>query len=407
MARKLLLVDDEPLVLSGLRRSLRSMADEWTLESAGSGEEALLAMAKQSFDVIVTDMRMPGMDGAQLLNEVRRRSPQTVRVALSGQCDRETVLRAIGSTHQYISKPCDPQQLRNTITHAIALRSQLETANLARVVSQLKSIPSLPASFQEMMAELGRPEPRLKKLAALVAVDMGMTAKCLQLVNSAFFGLRAPVSNPAQALALLGLDTLKSLILSTHVFTEFKTDLFDPREIGWLWEHSFAVSVCARKIAELQGVSPKQVDDAVTSGLLHDTGQLVLPSCLGLEYKRVLEMVDSYQITLVEAEREVFGCGHAEVGAYLLALWGLPDPIVEAVGWHLNPSLAPRDCLHGRVFSALTSVHVACAYHSSQSTSRLSHQTIIDSDYLAELGLDGREFAWFAACDRSSQMGRS
>ena len=190
MSKHLLLVDDEPLVLRGLQRSLRSMQDEWTMQFAGGGVEALEVMAQRPCDVIVTDMRMPGMNGAQLLNEVRRRSPHTVRVALSGQCDRETVMSAIGSTHQYISKPCDAKMLKDTINHAIALRNQLQTASVTRVVSQLKTIPSLPASYRAMMAELSSEEPRLNNLATLVAADMGMAAKCLQLVNSAFFGLR-------------------------------------------------------------------------------------------------------------------------------------------------------------------------------------------------------------------------
>ena len=403
MQRKLLFVDDEPMVLNGLRRGLNSMMSEWGMEFANSGEEALRAIARQTFDVIVTDMRMPGMDGAQLLEEVRRRSPQTVRVVLSGQCDRVSVIRAIGFTHQYVSKPCDARHLKDTINQAVALRSQLETADLIRVVSQLRSIPSLPASYQSMMEELGRAEPRLSKLAALISGDMGMTAKCLQLVNSAFFGLRAPVSSPMTALSLLGLDTLKSLILSSHVFCEFKSGLLDAKETAWLWEHSFAVSVCARRIAEAQKVSPRQLDDAVTAGLLHDTGKLVLASCLSREYRMILDLVTKQDMTLVEAERQVLGCGHAEVGAHLLGLWGLPDPIIEAVAWHLNPGAAPAGGSLKTSFSALTAVHAACAYHSAQSCSRLSDRLVIDSDYLAHLGLDGRELAWFDACDRASQ----
>jgi len=401
MQRSLLFVDDEPMVLSGLRRGLHSMRPEWEMEFATSGEEALRAMAAQRFDVVVSDMRMPGMNGAQLLDEVRKRSPETVRVVLSGECDRATVIKAIGFTHQYMSKPCDAQQLKQTINQAILLRNQLHTADLIKVVSKLRSIPSLPSSYQSMMEELGRTEPRLNKLAALISTDMGMTAKCLQLVNSAFFGLSAPVSNPLTALSLLGLDTLKSLILSSHIFREFKGGVLDPKEISWLWEHSFAVSVCSRQIAAAQNVSPKEQDEAVTAGLLHDTGKLVLASCLSREYKEVLELAASNpDLTLVEAERQVLGCGHAEVGGYLLGLWGIPDPIVEAVAWHLTPG----ECASASPgFSALTAVHAACAYHCARSTSRMSDRTAIDSVYLARLGLEGRDAAWFATCDRASQ----
>jgi HD-like signal output (HDOD) protein/CheY-like chemotaxis protein len=407
MARTLLLVDDEPLVLTGLRRGLYSMRDEWNMEFAGSGEEALQLMAKHPFDAIVTDMRMPGMDGAQLLNEVRRRSPQTIRVVLSGQCDRETIMRAVGSTHQYVSKPCDAHQLKETIRQAVALRNQLDTANLTKVVSKLKTIPSLPSSFQAMMEELGRPEPRLNRLAALVAGDMGMTAKCLQLVNSAFFGLRSPVASPLQALSLLGIDTLKSLILSSHIFSSFKPGIFSAKEVSWLWEHSFAVSICAREVAEMQGVAPRQIEDAVTAGLLHETGKLVLASCLAAEYKMVLDLANTAKISLVEAERDVLGSSYAEVGAYLLGLWGLPDPIVEAVAWHLTPLSSSLGHSSKLEFSALTAVHAACSYHGSLSHSRLSSQIQIDAEYLSVLGLEKQVDPWFAACAKAIRADNS
>jgi HD-like signal output (HDOD) protein len=223
-----------------------------------------------------------------------------------------------------------------------------------------------------------------------------MAAKCLQLVNSAFFALRTPVSNTLRALNLLGLDMLKSLVLSTHIFSAFATDLFGVKEISWLWEHSFAVSVCARKIAEMQDASPLAIDEAATAGLLHETGKLILASGMGKEYKLALDLMSQTGISLVEAEREVFGCSHAEVGAYLLGLWGLSDSVVEAVAWHLNPCAAPT--VSGAEFAPLAAVHAACAYHGGQNPSRLSSCLTLDREYLVSLGLAGREQAWNEAC---------
>jgi DNA-binding NtrC family response regulator len=205
MQKRILFVDDEPNVLAGLRRSLYSMREEWLMEFAASGPDALAAMERQVFDVVVTDMRMPGMDGAQLLNEVRERFPQTVRMVLSGQCDREAILNSVGPTHQYLSKPCDAEQLRSKIGQAFALRDLLENPVVQKVVSQLKDIPSLPALYQQILEELRSRDPSPAKVGKLIAKDMGMTAKTLQLVNSAFFGLRCHVSNPVQAANLLGL----------------------------------------------------------------------------------------------------------------------------------------------------------------------------------------------------------
>jgi HD-like signal output (HDOD) protein len=244
-----------------------------------------------------------------------------------------------------------------------------------------------------------------------VAADMGMAAKCLQLVNSAFFGLRAPVSSTLHALNLLGLDMLKSLVLSTHVFSEFTTTLFDAGEIAWLWEHSFAASVCARAIAEIENVSLLSIDDASTAGLLHNCGKLVLASCLGNEYKMALDMTTRTGITLIEAEQEVLGCNHAQIGAYLLGLWGLSDGVVEAVAWHLAPSAAPGlGCSKPGVpppgFSAVGAVHAACVFHSALRPSRLSSGLALDHGYFEATGLAERQTAWNTACAEALRRGR-
>src|ERR1700758_5310713 len=144
MAERILFVDDEPMVLDGVRRSLHAMRKDWEMSFVNSGHEALEAMAGQTFDIVVTDMRMPGMDGAQLLEEVKKRSPQSLRVILSGQSDRETILRSVNPTHQYLSKPCDGEELRTRLMRAFALKDLLENPELKGLVSKLDSLPSLP-----------------------------------------------------------------------------------------------------------------------------------------------------------------------------------------------------------------------------------------------------------------------
>jgi HD-like signal output (HDOD) protein len=191
---------------------------------------------------------------------------------------------------------------------------------------------------------------------------------------------------------------LKSLVLSTHVFSQFTTRLFDAKEIGWLWEHSFAVSLCARKIAEIEQLSPMAIDDAMTAGLLHETGKLVLASCLGKDYAMALEMTTQTGISLNEAEQEIFGCSHAQVGAYLLGLWGLADGVVEAVAWHLEPTSAPLASSSTPCFSALAAIHAACAFHAEVSPSRLSSNLTLNRSYIESLGVHGHEADWNIAC---------
>lgn len=398
MPKRILFVDDETNVLAALQRSLRSMRNEWIMEFASSGQEALQAMARQPFDVIVTDMRMPGMGGAQLLDQVREKFPQTVRMVLSGQCDRETILTSVGPTHQYLSKPCDPEQLKTKIAQAFALRDLLENPMLQKVVAQLKDIPSLPAVYQRIMEELRSREPSPAKVGKLIAKDMGMTAKTLQLVNSAFFGLRCHVSNPIQAANLLGLDTIRALVLSTHIFSQIESGLLEEIDGSQLWSHSMAVSGFAKAIAAAEHAPQQVVDDSLTAGLLHDIGKLILACAFSAQYKSILNLAASKNIGIWAAEREVLGCSHAEIGGYLLGIWGLPHSIVEAVAWHHRPSESP---VMG--FSPLLAVHAACVYDVQLRPSRLQARAEMDQAYLARVGLEEHAPLWQKSCEQMSQ----
>src|SRR5881628_650660 len=179
----------------------------------GSGPEALDLLATSPFDVIVSDMRMPGMDGAQLLAEVMQQHPEIVRIALSGQSSREAVLKAVGLTHQYLSKPCDPETLKATVARTSALRELLTNATLKGFMSGMKSLPCLSSLFCEVVEVLSLPNTSIHKVSRILAKDVEMGAKILQLANSAFFGLRHRVDDLSQAIALLGVDTIKSLVL--------------------------------------------------------------------------------------------------------------------------------------------------------------------------------------------------
>jgi DNA-binding NtrC family response regulator len=137
--KRILFVDDERKVLDGLQRMLRSMRSEWEMESAISGQEALEILEGKPFDAVVTDMRMPGMDGRQLLEQVKNLHPQVVRIILSGYTDKDLILNSVGLTHQFLSKPCDPEALKTTIARACAMRLLLEDESLISVISKIES----------------------------------------------------------------------------------------------------------------------------------------------------------------------------------------------------------------------------------------------------------------------------
>lgn len=392
--KRILFVDDEPNVLEGLERMLFPLRNEWQTAFAGSGAQALELMDKQPFDVVVTDMRMPGMDGAALLSEVMRRHPETVRFVLSGQSDRETIFRFVGPAHQFLAKPCDPKELKMCVDRAFALRDLLKSESLKRLVAQIHTLPALPEAYRKLTTELQSPDASIANVGKIIESDAGMTAKMLQLVNSAFFGVRRRVSSAAQAAAFLGLDNIRSLVLMSGAFSQAERSKLPARfPADAMWHHSMAVGTCAQAICKAEKAGEQVAKDAFTSGLLHDLGKLILAVVVRDQYTGVLDQVYNAGAPFKEAERSVLGCTHAEVGAYLLGIWGLPDSIVEAVAFHHAPSNCPV-----RSFCALTAVHAANAVQHEKDGPGPHPTPLWDTDCIATLGLQDRVATWREIC---------
>lgn len=384
--KRLLFVDDATNVLDGLRRSLRSMRAEWEMHFVDSAEAALQILEQKPFDVVVSDMRMPKMDGAQLLEEVKLRHPDVIRMVLSGQSSRSAVLRSLAPVHQFLSKPCDPQELIARLSQAFAMRDLLANEALKTVVSRLRSVPSLPTIYEELMAVLRQEEPQVMQIEKIIARDVGMAAKILQLANSAFIGSRGRVSSLLRAVSLIGTDTVRILVLSTHVFSQFDTAPDVSPYLPSLWEHSVTTAGLAQRIAAVENAPKPVVEESFTAGLLHDIGKVILLAELPQEYGTILAE-NRGEITPYELEK--LGCTHAQVGAYLMSIWGLPFPLVRAVAFHHSPADA------GEIgFTSLTAVHAADALTSSLDPLPLNHDGELDGKYLDSLGLTQRVEVW-------------
>jgi HD-like signal output (HDOD) protein/CheY-like chemotaxis protein len=393
MQRRILFVDDEPDLLMGLKRTLRPMRKLWEMEFAPSGDEALRLMSLGEFDAVVTDMKMPEMSGADLLNTVQEQWPGTVRIILSDQADRETVMRSIAPAHQFLAKPCDPEQLRSVLEKALALTDLLQNTSLKSFISNMKSIPSLPLLYQQVTSELHSEDPSAARIGEIIAQDMAMAAKILQIVNSAAYGLRAEISEPKQAAIYLGLNTIRALVLSLSIFSAFDPDLLGPGQAEHPWEHAVSVSKFARLIAICEGIGGRDLDPYISAGLLHDIGMLIMASADPENYRRIVAKATATGTRLDVLEFEEFGCTHAEVGAYLLGVWGLPNEIVEAVAWNHRPLDSPVT-----EFSTLAAVHVANAIDAQQHPERGYMDANIDNAFLSRMGRDNRLECWTQRC---------
>ena len=394
MKKRVLFVDDEPRVLQGLQRMMHPFRRDWDMTFVGSGAEALERMATSPFDVVVSDMQMPGMDGVKFFTEVMHRHPEIIRVVLSGHSSEESVLKVVGPAHQYLSKPCPPEILKTLVKRIGTAQKLLANTTLKRLVSGMKLLPSLPSLFWEISEVLKSPDATIQRVGQIIARDVGMSSKLLQLVNSSFFGLRRNVDDLPRAISLLGLDTVKSLSLSMHIFSHCDQRTLNKFSLHTLWDHSFATGTYARIVAHEENLSQHEADAAFTAGLLHDCGKLVLAINVPELYSKALMLARDEQLPSWEAERETFGVTHAEVGAYLLAIWGLPDTIVGTTAFHHSPAHCTE-----QVFMSLTAVHVANALEHEQNTvETASSRSPVDLDFLTTLGLIDRLPLWREKC---------
>ncbi len=398
--KKILFVDDEPNLLDGLQRMLRGMRKEWQMAFAPGAREALEILGNDSFDVIVTDMRMPGMDGCRLLNEVKERFPNIVRIILSGYSDKEEVLKSIGPVHQYLSKPCDAQILKSTIACACSMQDLLKNDSLIKIVSRLETLPSLPALYAEVIEAVSSPDGSLARVGEIISKDLGMSAKILQLVNSSFFGLPTHVSSPARAAAMLGLETVKALVLGVKIFSQFSMPDLEGYSIASLWNHSVATSCLAKNIAENLKLKQTEINDSFLAGLLHDTGKLILLDRLPAACEEIAKVAISSGCPLFEAEQKVLGATHAQVGAYLLGIWGFPRSIVNGIAFHHCPGKCCDDDV-----SILTAVHLANGFEHKNSSDSVNKALNFDLDYLSKLGISDQIDGLRLACSSPTGSG--
>ena len=328
---RMLTVDDDPLILRALNRTFHTQRPEWEVVSVDSGEEAVRKMAGSRFDIVLTDMQMPGMDGSQVLHHARQLQPDAVRVVLSGHAPLRRILEAEGDYHRFLVKPVDPNDLV-VILDSFCLDPTAEDARTARsFVAGLERVPSLSRHLVALKEQLQQPTPNLQRLAAIIGQDIGMASKVLKLVNSAYMPFRRSITSLAQAVEFLGVDLLQEMVLSRDLLAAAVNEHPEGLSLEAVWAHSVRVGRLARELVYKETGDRRAAEETYSVGLLHDIGLVAMAIHPGCPYHSVLEKGLAQGNLLTQMEREAFGTDHIQVGAQLVSLWGLPAPFASAI----------------------------------------------------------------------------
>jgi len=400
MKPRILFVDDERPIIDGYKAALRKKRKQWDMLFASSGEEALVIMEQQPVQVLVSDVRMPGMDGEALLNAVQQRWPGTLRMVLSGYYDDETSIRLVKATHRFLAKPCNPNTLKDSIERLLKLDSVLTNDRLRKLIVSLDSLPALPSIYVRVLKELDDEVPSLDRIGEIVELDPGISVTLLKVVNSAFFGLFNTVTSPTRAIALLGTDTLKALVLTAALLERYTNSFFAGFSLEQLGEHCFRVGNLAKIIASVETEDKDFLEKCFLAGFMHDLGKLMLAETYWEGYRPVIESVQQDNLILFEEERNKIGVSHAELGAYLLGIWGIDDEVVEAVRAHHDIDSTVKG------FSLSVCVHVANIMdHELTSFSKQYRFEGFDESLLESIGVLDRLPVWRQKCMEESPHG--
>lgn len=364
MSLKILIVDDEPKVYQGLKRLLWTEQSEWSVHYASDGTQGLAFLAGAEVDVIISDYKMPLMDGSAFLAHVAQNYPQVVRIVLSGECDQNAAMDLVQSAHLFLSKPTESTRLIDFIERGMRLKKILHNPDIAKIITGMKTVPSLGDVYLRLNKLLNDERTHINQLIEVISEDPSLIAKVLQISNSAFFNVHWNVTNLSQAINVIGYEVLKSLVLTHSLIQQSDVVNVGTLELKQVVDESVQVGFLARQLALKLTKDSKMAEDAFISTVLAKVGIVVTAKALKPQMEKAIALASSKDIPFDEAEREIYGCTHAEICAYLLAIWGLPASIVEAVGFHLKPSECP-DC---KDLHLLQSAHAASALYRELST---------------------------------------
>jgi HD-like signal output (HDOD) protein/CheY-like chemotaxis protein len=314
---------------------------------------ALAAVRERAPDLILSDQLMPGMQGSQLLEQVRNIAPASIRIIMSGYVSLNK-LTLITSAHQYIAKPFDVAKLREVVLRSFAAQEQIDNKGLQTVATSLRSIPSLPQVHHSLLAEIQDDSSGTSVIARLVGEDAGLTVKVLQLANSPLFGKGYLITSPIDAVMCLGTEMLGAIVLSQSLFRHYESLVHAELDLPRIWHHCWETAYLAQQICREKKLPHKSVEEAFLAGLLHEAGRFILIDNYAAQYQNACQAARQAKSPLTPRLRETLHTTPAQITAYVMELWGMPASVITAIGLQDDPQQE-----QGGAFSLASALYVA------------------------------------------------
>jgi HD-like signal output (HDOD) protein/CheY-like chemotaxis protein len=311
---KILFVDDEINILHSLKRGLRVHCPDWHVEFCSSAADALLLLEEFEPLVVVSDKRMPNMDGIAFLRLLSQQSPEIIRVLLTGDCATKVVIEAADVAHILIYKPFKIEMLVQQLQRAFSLQKLPISLALRKQLGSIEHIPVLPKAYQQLVDSLNNDDADFKEIARLISLNPLLLGKLIQLANSVFFSFSSPVSNVYDTVVRLGIDFIKRIVLCFGLFDQF--DSVDKRECDQLFTDAMNIALLSQQFSSACGLSRKEIDDSFVLGLFHNMGMV-------MSNMSVIQIESNDSDTTSQEENAI--------GAYLLALWGFDSDFINAI----------------------------------------------------------------------------
>ncbi len=390
MTTRILIIDEDPQALQNYRDALAPKATQWTIDYAATVDQGLQAAQDGKPDIVIAALSTSDGHGADILARFEEIAPDAQRFITASETDKPKLESTFGSSFQFLPSPCPAPRLITEIQRCVAIDTWLGNDRIKQLVAKMGEFPSLPPIYLKVVNALNSRHADTETISQAIAGDLAISAKVLQTVNSSFYGFDEKIANIAEAINILGTECVKNLVLAIQVFNNIGRSADQKAITDELWHHSMSVAVAARRIVSYESKDEKAAEEAYTAGLMHDIGKLILLNTVPEQYAEARALANEKAIPQTDAEDQIIGCNHAETGAYVLARWGMPANLTEAVALHHDPVNS-----FGKSFSTLAAVHIANAivHHRQNPDHPGAHPS---QEFLVEIGKSDSWEDWLA-----------